>query len=231
MIPSEASQSPLGDDKVQEPTPVVTFAWDTATMALSRYRSKFFLVYADGNNLLEPGRRLHSSLNAVSWHSNRHSKMGPKVASFWLNCSRGNGDVDDPTGVFYQLFHADPPLVRRTGRKRKEFSANDGVTTVDSYECEVLVPEEGLIRQCYYCLSWEDNVRSRHSQTRHDKYWCLKVRVSSGSARLCLLLTERHEKQCKKKGRFLSSIIPKDSFGIRLIGDSRHIDRDSIYAE
>lgn len=115
--------------------------------------------------------------------------MGPKVASFWLNCSRGNGDVDDPNGVFYQLFHADPPLVRRTGRKRKEFSANDGVTTVDCYECEVLVPEEGLIRQCYYCLSWEDNVRNRHSQTRHDKYWCLKVRVFSGSAQSSLWLT------------------------------------------
>ena len=154
-------------------------------MALSRYRSRFFLVHATDHNLLEPGKRFHSSLNVVSWHSNRHSKKGPKVASFWLNCSRGNGDADDPNGVYYQLLHADPPMVRSTGRKRKEISADNGTTTIDCYELEVLVPEEGLVRQCYYCLSWEDGER-RYSQIKYDKYWCPRVRVPSKSVQVNL---------------------------------------------
>lgn len=143
-------------------------------MALSRYRSRFFLIYVNGQHL-DSGRRIHSSLNVVSWHSNRHSKKGPKVTSFWLNCSGGNGDEKDSNGALYQLLHADPPLVRRTERKRKEVSADDGVSVVDCEEFEVLLPEEGLIRQCYYCLSWEDD-EHRYSHIKHDKYWCSKVR-------------------------------------------------------
>ena len=191
MISISAPQTPLNDEKDKEATAIITFTLDTATMALSRYRSRFFLVYGDIHHLLDPGKRIHSPLNIVSGHSNRHSKKGPKVASFWLNCSKGNGDVDDPSGVFYQLIHADPPLVRRTGRKRKEVSADNGVSTIDCYEFEVLVSEEGLIRQCYYCLSWEDDVRGRYSQIKHDKYWCSRVRVSSKPVRLSLRLTER----------------------------------------
>jgi len=179
MIPTGTLQTPLSDEEDKEATSIVTFALDTTTMALSRYRSRFFLVYGDVNRLLEPGKRIHSSLNVVSWHSNRHSKKGPKVVSFWLNCSQGNGDVDDPDGAFYQLIHAYPPLVRRTGRKRKEVSVDNGTSTVDCYEFEVLILEEGLIRQCYYCLSWEDNESGRYSQIKHDKYWCSRVRVSS----------------------------------------------------
>jgi len=178
MTSAGPPHTPPSDDKDKAATRIVTFAWDTATMALSRYRSKFFLVYANDHRFLEPGKRFHSSLNVVSWHSNQHSKRGPKVASFWLNCSRGNGDAEDPDGVWYQLLHADPPMVRRTGRKRKEISADDGASAIDCYELEVLVPEEGLIRQCYYCLSWEDGER-RYSQIKHDKYWCSSVCVSS----------------------------------------------------
>ena len=188
MTSTGPPQTPPADDKDGEATRIVTFAWDTATMALSRYRSRFFLVYANNHSLLEPGKRFHSSLNVVSWHSNRHSKKGPKVASFWLNCSRGNGDADDPDGVWYQLLHADPPMVRRTGRKRKEISADDGSTTIDCYELEVLVPEGGLVRQCYYCMSWEDGKR-RYSQIKYDKYWCSSVRVSSESDQFGLWLT------------------------------------------
>lgn len=189
MTPTGTPQKLPNDDKDKEATPIVTFNWDAATMALSRYRSRFFLVYANGDsNLLEPGNHLHSSLNVVSLHSNRHSKKGPKVASFWLNCSRGNGDAGDPKGVFYQLLHADPPIVHRTRRKRKEVSANDGDSTIDCYELEVLVPEEGLIRQCYYCLSWENDERGRHSQIKDDKYWCSRVRVSSEPVQLTRIL-------------------------------------------
>ena len=190
MIPSGTLQTTLGDDKDKEATSTLTFTWDTSPIALSRYRSRFFLVYANGNRLLEPRKRLHSSLNVISLHSNRHSKKGPKVASFWLNCSRGNGDPDDQHGVFYRLLHADPPLVRRTGRKRKEVSAVDGVSTIVCYEFEVLVAEEGLVRQCYYCLTWEDDERSRHSEIKDDKYWCSRVRVFSAPAQLTLWLTD-----------------------------------------
>ena len=176
MISTGTLQTSPSDEKDEEATPIVTVTLAMATMALSRYRSKFFLVYGDAHHLLEPGKRIHSSLNVVSGHSNRHSKKGPKVTSFWLNCSQGNGDAGDPNGVFYQLIHADPPLVRRTGRKRKEVSADNGVSTTDCHEFEVLVSEEGLIRQCYYCLSWEENERGRYSQIKHDKYWCSRVR-------------------------------------------------------
>lgn len=89
--------------------------------------------------------------------------------------------MEDSDGTLYQLLHADPPLVRRTGRKRKEASADDENSTVECEEFEVLLPEEGLIRQCYYCLSWEDDGR-RYSQIKHDKYWCSKVRVPSKRA-------------------------------------------------
>jgi hypothetical protein len=171
-------QTAPNDDKDDDAARIITFIWDTTTMALSRYRSRFFLVYVNGQHTPAPGKHIHSSLNVVSWHSNHHSKQGPKVASFWLNCSRGNGDPEDPNDVLYQLSHADPPLVHRTGRKRKEGSGDNGVSTIDCYEFEVLVPEGGLIRQCYYCLSWEDDER-RYSQIKlkHDKYWCAKVCV------------------------------------------------------
>lgn len=191
-------QTPSSDGKDEETAQIFTFSWDTTTMALSRYRSRFFLIYIDGQNHLEPGKRIHSSLNAVSWYSNHHSKKGPKVASFWLNCSRGNGD-EDSSGALYQLVHADPPLVRSTGRKRKEVSADGGVATVDCEEFEVLLPEEGLIRQCYYCLSWEDDGR-RYSQIKHDKYWCSKVRVFSTRAQFSLWLTECHVYSVRRKG-------------------------------
>lgn len=182
MTSTGTPQTPTSDaSDPNETTGIVTFTLDTSTMALGRYRSKFFLVHASEHGL-EPGKRFHSALNVVSWHSNRHSKKGPKVTSFWLNCSRGNGNADDPDGICYQLLHTDPSMVRRTGRKRKEVSADDGAATIDCYEFEVLVPEEGLIRQCYYCLSWEDGER-RYSQMKHDKYWCSSVRVSSESDR------------------------------------------------
>jgi len=192
MISTGTSQTPLNDREDKGVALIATFTWDTTTIALSRYRSKFFLVHGDVHHPLEPGKRIHSPLNVVSWDSNRHSKKGPKVASFWLNCSQGNGDVDDPSGVFYQLIHADPPLVRRTGRKRKEVSAENGVSTLDCYEFEVLIPEEGLIRQCYYCLSWEDNERGRYSQIKDDKYWCSRVRVFSQPVQLSSWLTGRN---------------------------------------
>lgn len=164
------------DDNNDETAQIVTFSCGVATVALSRYRSRFFLIYANGNHPLDPGKRIHSSLNVVSWHSNHHSKKGPKVASFWLNCSRGNGDPQDPNDVLHQLLNAVPPLVHRTGRKRKETSADDKTSTIVCEEFEVLIPEEALIRQCYYCLSWEDD-EHRHSQIKDDKYWCSKVRV------------------------------------------------------
>jgi hypothetical protein len=228
MTSTKPPQSPPNDDKDKEATRIATFAWDTAAMALSRYRSRFFLVYASEDRILEPGKRFHSSLNVVSWHSNRHSKKGPKVASFWLNCSRGNGDADDPNGVYYQLLHADPPMVRRTGRKRKEVSADDGTSTIDCCELEVLVQEEGVIRQCYYCLSWEDDER-RYSHIKYDKYWCSSVRVSSKSKHRRLRLTQQNAHQCKKKGRLLSTITPKEKVGTRVRGGSHSIERDSIY--
>lgn len=178
-----STQTSLSDDKGKDAAQIVTFTWDSATVALSRYRSRFFLVYVSGQHLIEPGKRIHSSLNVISWHSNHHSKKGPKVASFWLNCSRENSDPEDPNGVLYQLVDADPPLVRRTGRNRNEASAADAVSIVDCDEFEVLIPEEGLIRQCYYCLSWEDDGH-RYSQIKDDKYWCSKVRGHAESSKL-----------------------------------------------
>ena len=217
-------QTPLRDDEDPKSARIFTFTWDAVTMALSRYRSRFFLVYVDGRYLHEPGKRIHSSLNVVSWHLNHHSKKGPKIASFWLNGDQRDGDSEDPNDILYQLFHADPPLVRHTGRKRKEASPDGGADlTVDCDELEVLVPEEGLIRQCYYCLSWEDN-EHRYSHMKHDKYWCSKVRVSSKHVQFNVWLTEYDTHQCKKRGRFLSAITPKDR------SDTRTFERESIYA-
>lgn len=165
-----------GNDKGATPGRIVTFTLNEDTLALSRYRSRFFLIYVNGHHV-EGGNRIHSSLNVVSWHSNHHSRKGPKVASFWLNNNRGNEDPNDSNHVLYQLLHADPPLIRPTGRKRKEASADNGVSVIDCEEFEVLVPEEGLIRQCHYCQSWEDD-EHRYSEIKDDKYWCQKVRAT-----------------------------------------------------
>src|ERR1700753_582488 len=95
-------QTPLRDDEDPKSARIFTFTWDAVTMALSRYRSRFFLVYVDGRHLHEPGKRIHSSLNVVSWHLNHHSKKGPKIASFWLNGDQRDGDSEDPNDILYQ---------------------------------------------------------------------------------------------------------------------------------
>jgi len=208
-MPREQDQlDASSDDRDKGASQVVTFTWNTDTMALSRYRSRFFLIYVNGNHSSEPGKHIHSSLNVVSWHLNRHSRKGPKVASFWLNSNRGNGDLEDPNHALYRLSRADPPLVHPTGRKRKEASADDGVSTIECEEFEVLVQEEGLIRQCYYCLSWEGDGH-RYSQIKHDKYWCPK---------------------CKKKGRLLSTLTLKGRSGTRDEVNLHPVERESIYA-
>lgn len=204
---TKSSQTPPSDDNDMEIAGIFTFTWDGSTVALSRYRSRFFLVYIEGNRQPNSRKSIHSALNAVSWHSNHHSRKGPKIVSFWLNCSRGNDESEDQNNLLYQFLHAEPPLVRRTGRKRKEDPAGNKGSTIDCEEFEVLVPEEGLIRQCYYCLSWEDN-EHRYSEIKHDKYWCSK---------------------CKKKGRLFSGLTVKERSGTHT-GDIHAVERESIYA-
>ena len=50
-----------------------------------------------------------------------------------------------------------PPVARLTGRTRIERSkcTHDNGKEIVSYEVEVTLPDEGLQRQCYYCLCWE----------------------------------------------------------------------------
>jgi len=77
------------------------------------------------------------------------------------------------------LLEAKPPVVSMTGRMRAETSqawgAEEGQQTV-SYEMEVLVPDEGLLRQCYYCLEWEGLGRpTRFKKCGDDLFWCESV--------------------------------------------------------
>ena len=71
-----------------------------------------------------------------------------------------------------------PPVARLTGRTRIERSkcTHDNGKEIVSYEVEVTLPDEGLQRQCYYCLCWESEGDSeRLSPFAEDMYWCESV--------------------------------------------------------
>jgi hypothetical protein len=162
------------------------------------YARNFALSRADGGIFLivyyarypfqefTPGHRIHCRLN-VMYENTRESTL--PGSTFWLNCNAGS---DYLSPLVAALLSAKPPIVRRTGRKRKEISVesvNKYGAEIECSEFEVLITEDGLCRQCYYCLDWEENDR-RHHKLHKDIYWCSQVRklsyrLSIGETDLC----------------------------------------------
>lgn len=72
-----------------------------------------------------------------------------------------------------------PRVAKLTGRMRSEkLCAKEGGGEVVCYEIEVLIREDQLLRQCYYCLDFETNLL-RYECCGDDLYWCHEVCVPS----------------------------------------------------
>lgn len=80
----------------------------------------------------------------------------------------------------HMLLDSENQGVRLTGRMRTESSnyPPEHGKDIVCYEVEVLFPDEGLLRQCYYCLCWEacGPIR-RFSQCGDDTFWCEEVSI------------------------------------------------------
>ena len=122
-------------------------------LSLSRYRAKWFLTYPRAYGMVAyPGQRIMFMLNQPdSSEDDEHSRH-----LLWLN----------PTSEIYPyipnqpahlaspihiLLDSETPIARLTGRMRSEpsnFRPSNGKERV-CYEVEILMQDEGLLRQCY----------------------------------------------------------------------------------
>jgi hypothetical protein len=141
------------------------------SLSLSRHGSTWFLTYPRAYGMLSyPGQRIHARLNAST------SEVGERTRVIWFNSDwTGTGTMANPFNI---LMDASPGVVRATGRKRMEKSCRIDGGEIESVEFEVLVPDEGLLRQCYYCLDWEQSGVPRFAKcisANDDDYWCPSV--------------------------------------------------------
>ena len=117
------------------------------------------------------GQRIHARLSVPI------SDVGERHRFFWYNSDwNSQGSMANPLNILVESY---PPPIRPTGRTRMEkpHGRTDGEEIV-CQEMEVLVPDEGLLRQCYYCLEWEEDNSPRFSRcgSNDDIYWCSSVR-------------------------------------------------------
>lgn len=113
------------------------------------------------------GQRIYARLNVPE------PDVGERHRFVWLNSDwRGQGSAT-PLNI---LQESDPPAVRLTGRTRMEKRHGKADEEGECVEMEVLAAEEGLLRQCYYCLDWEqDNVARFLNCGTDDVFWCPSV--------------------------------------------------------
>ncbi|KAF9023816.1 hypothetical protein BDZ89DRAFT_1114936 [Hymenopellis radicata] len=128
-------------------------------MCLSRYKDRWYLNSTNGYGMPEG----HTASEAPET-CNR---------TFWNHL--GADYVPDgpsrPGCPIHMLLDAEPQVARRTGRMRSETLPGTG-DAVACYEVEVLIPEEGLRRQCYYCLQFEYEYLPRFKVCGDDLFWC-----------------------------------------------------------
>jgi len=151
-------------------------------LSLSRFQRRWFLTFPRTFGLPDPdSQRIACALNTPDYsapdtHARNH---------FWLNPScRSQRYIPSDTTTEYSalspihlLLDSEPPVARLTGRIRCQRSndPHDEGKQIACYEVEVITPDDGLLRQCYYCLSWEargsSNTRFCPSGS-NDIYWC-----------------------------------------------------------
>ena len=154
--------------------PLVTFQSPHSAhldLSLSRRDSTWFLTYPRAYGMLSyPGQRIHARLNAST------GNVGERAHVIWFNSDwTGTGTMANPFNI---LMDASPEVVRATGRKRMEESCRIDGGEIESVEFEVLIPDDGLLRQCYYCLDWEQPGVPRFAKCisgSDDDYWCPSV--------------------------------------------------------
>ncbi|KDQ60442.1 hypothetical protein JAAARDRAFT_191821 [Jaapia argillacea MUCL 33604] len=154
-------------------------------VSLSRFKNAWFITFPRAYGMVAyNGQRIHSRLNVA--------EPGTRKNTFYFNTDWSiEGPVFHPFNV---LSESEPVVVRPTGRKRMEKKAGSD-EEVECVEFEVVIPEEGLLKQCYYCLYWEELGSPRFDRcgVNEDYYWC---------------------RQCQARGKpiaFLSSMFRRDT--------------------
>ncbi|KAJ3887624.1 hypothetical protein GG344DRAFT_80566 [Lentinula edodes] len=150
-------------------------------LSLSRFQRRWFLTFPRAYGLPDPdSQRIVCALNSPDYSAtDQHAR-----SHFWLNpsCRSQRYNPSDSTTKYsavspiHLLLDSDYPVARLTGRIRAEPSndPHDGGKRIACYEVEVVTPDSGLLRQCYYCLSWEaaGKADTRFSPSGNDIYWC-----------------------------------------------------------
>uniref|UniRef100_A0A0W0EYA0 Uncharacterized protein n=1 Tax=Moniliophthora roreri TaxID=221103 RepID=A0A0W0EYA0_MONRR len=162
------------------------------SMSLSRYQRKWFLTYSRGYGMAY-GQRIFCALNtpdmrAPESHARRYFWLNPGIA----NATYNPDDPDYASQKFVSPVHilldSETPVARLTGRTRAEISQSLPVGSkpkqIMCFEIEVTIPEEGLLRQCYYCLHWESEWADdeRMEPCSDDVFWCRKCKAQGWAA-------------------------------------------------
>ena len=117
--------------------------------------------------------------NETEEHTRNHFWLNPNVPSSPYNPEEPDfGEKKYIGSTIHELLDAEPQVARLTGRKRKEVSRafDEEGKEVECVEVEVLIPESGLLHQCYYCLAWEtEGETERFNSCGDDTYWCASV--------------------------------------------------------
>ena len=157
------------------------------SLSLARYKRQWFLTYPRAYGMVAyPGQRILCKLNLPDQNADEAYARN----HFWLNATM-KSEPYDPTEEDYEnkeyvaspihiLLDSRTPVARLTGRMRAERShlrRDDGMQVI-CREVEIIMPEEGLQRQCYYCLCWEYECETeRLAPFADDMYWCESVSI------------------------------------------------------
>ncbi|KAE9392223.1 hypothetical protein BT96DRAFT_924848 [Gymnopus androsaceus JB14] len=160
-------------------------------VSLSRYKRRWFITFPRAYGMIAP-QRILSPLNIPDdnmpeEHARNHFWYNPSVTG---NENQVPYKPDDPEArlspihmlldgkaIMRTIHYPDvPQIARMTGRMRSERSSSQDYSKgkeVVCYEVEVLIPDEGLLRQCYYCLAWEaSGPMKRWKPCGEYMFWC-----------------------------------------------------------
>ena len=167
------------------------------------------------NNTISPERNLRNAIDE------KEEEPGKAQRKIWIQINDGwkpNGP-ELPGGVPGMLLESEPCVARLTGRTRSELDPYKKAQVV-CHEVEILIDDEGLRRQCYYCLSYEWSTNrspNRFSDCGGGAYWCKIVRAMV-AIRPCHLMVSL---QCEKRGRILSTVTKQAWFASKMLYDQK----------
>ena len=157
------------------------------SLSLARCKREWFLTYPRAYGMVAyPNQRIFCKLNTPD----RDADDAYSRNHFWFNANMEsepyNPEEEDYENKKYVaspihiLLDSMTPVARLTGRIRAERSnlrQDDGMQVI-CREVEIIMPEEGLQRQCYYCLCWEYECETeRLAPFADDMFWCESVSI------------------------------------------------------